>query len=172
MKKPIFLSKLTVPLLLKKADFDLIKRPMSRHELYKISNDFKFECGVKFGITGSFALELHASKLNTPIHRLVHDVDFMVTNMDFLAMKMKNSTKFDFLKSSLGAGEDNAWIVHIETGFVVDIIKAGDRFGPLEIETINGFPVVSLQALKYSLENRGNAEQDLLFIQGLCTALS
>ncbi len=169
MKKPNF--KLTIPKLLKKVDFETNNSPMTRAELYQVSHDFNQECGVLFGITGSFALELHASKLNTPIHRMVHDVDFMVKDIAVLSLKMAQSEKFDIAKSSLDSGEDNAWIVHKETGFLVDVVQAGHKFGPLrgtDIEIINGLPVVPRATLETSLMSRGeDTKGDLKFLQSL-----
>jgi len=167
-KRPKF-AKLIMPKLKTKSDYETNSRDMSREEMYKVSNDFKKECTNKYSITGSFALELHASKQNAPIHRAVHDVDFMVENIAALSHAMRDSVKFDIARSSLDSGEDNAWIVHNETGFIVDVVQAGPRFGPLrEVEEeINGFRVAPLDTLRRSILTRGDNRGDIDFINSL-----
>lgn len=170
MKRPKHLANIVIPKTKQKSDYEIHQRNMTRGELYIVCRDFSKACMNDYVITGSFALELHASKQNAPIHRIIHDVDFMVKDMSALALMMEKNDNFDIAKSSLHSGEDNAWIYHNSTGFIVDIVQAGHRFGnyrDADVETINGFRVAPIDTLRDSLLNRGDNRGDISFINSI-----
>ena len=170
MKRPKHLANIVIPKSKRKSDYEVHQRNMTRGELYIVCRDFAKACLNDYVITGSFALELHASKKNAPIHRIVHDVDFMVKDIASLALMMENNDKFDVDKSSLNSGEDNAWIFHKPTKFIVDIVQSGHRFGQFkecDVEIINGFRVAPTYALSESILNRGDTRGDLDFITSI-----
>nr|WP_310617362.1 hypothetical protein [Pantoea cypripedii] len=167
-KRPRPGLKLKIPEVVKKADIEakLNVQPIQKEQIPEIINSIK-NLPVRFAVTGSAALEAHASNQGVEFYRKINDLDLMTDNLTQFTHFLSKNTDFDV--SHVNPAEGNGWIIHKPTNQIIDVLEANhSSYGAIgNIDEIGGIPVRSLSNLKESLAVQGTKQDDLSFANKL-----